>query len=306
MEVAARIWARRRRIARSRDRRSLGANREFQRLETHGAKGHAVADFPRGEFERLLANPQRLLAAGVHRPLKLAHRSVVVQAELPLNSGAVRVAYKRVRAKNWWKALAFFLGRNPAMDAWFLGHALLLRGIATARPLVVCETKRSGFRRDSYLATEWIDGAINLHLYCWKLARSARDERRRRTRQAAAALGALVGRIHAWHVSHPDLKGCNLLMVERAEAVESYLIDLDGVRLRRWLDGGTRARNLGRLATTLEAHPWITHADRLRFLRAYLREAALPEADWKAIWRSAAAASRAITRRLARRGRQVV
>lgn len=305
-EIAARIWRRRRRIARSRDRRSLGANREFYRLEAPAAKGHAVADFPRAEFARLLESPDRLLAAGVHRPLKLAHRSVVVQVELPLAAGAVRVAFKRVRAKNWWKALAFFLGRSPALDAWRLGHALLLRGIATARPLAVCETKQFGLGRDGYLATEWIDDAINLHLYGWKLARCGADERRRRTRQAAAALGALLGRMHAWHISHPDLKGCNLLMVERPEKVEAFLIDLDGVRLSRWLGRGTRARNLGRLATSIEAHPWITRTDRLRFLRSYLREAALPGADWKPLWRAAAAASRAITRRLARRGRQVV
>ena len=305
-EIAARIWARRRRIARSRDRRALGDNREFYRLAGLAAQGHAVTDFPYAEFKRLLAEPERLLADGVHRPLKLAHRSVVVQAELSLASGAVRVAYKRVRAKNWWKALAFFLRRSPALDAWRLGHALLLRGIATARPLVVCETKGFGLGRDSYLATQWIEDAINLHLYCWKLARSPADERRRRTRQAATALGGLLGRMHAWHISHPDLKGCNLLVAERPEAVEAFLIDLDGVRLSRGFGGGVRARNLGRLATSLEAHPWVTHGDRLRFLRAYLREAALPAGDWKRIWRAAAAASRAITRRLTRRGRQVV
>lgn len=305
-EIAARVWARRRRIARSRDRRSLGDNREFYRLATAAAFGHAVADFPRDEFERLLAAPDRPLAEGVHRPLKLAHRSVVVQAELPLASGQVRVAYKRVRAKNWWKALAFFLRRSPALDAWQLGHALLLRGIATARPLMVCERTRFGQGRDSYLATQWIDGAINLHLYGWKLARAPADERRRRTRQTAAALGRLLGRMHAWQISHRDLKGCNLLVAERPEAVEAYLIDLDGVRLAGGLASVVRARNLGRLATSLEAHPWVTHGDRLRFLRAYLREAQLPAGDWKALWRASAAASRAITRRLARRGRAVV
>ena len=305
-QIAARIWARRRRVARSRDRRSLGDNREFYRLDAPHAKGHAAADFPRSEFARLLADPRRPLVLGVHRPLKLAHRSVVVQAELALASGVVRVAYKRVRAKNWWKALAFFLGRSPAMDAWRLGHALWQRGVATARPLVVCETKRFGLAGDSYLATQWIDGAINLHLYGWRLARSTPNERRLRTRQTAAALGALLGRMHAWHVSHPDLKGCNLLAVERPDSVEAILVDLDGVRLSPWFGEATRARNLGRLATSLEAHPWVTHADRLRFLRTYMREAGLSAGDWKRLWRAAAAASRSITRRLSRRGRQVV
>jgi tRNA A-37 threonylcarbamoyl transferase component Bud32 len=306
-ELAERIWKRRRRVARGRDRRSLRNNRDFYRIVRPAAAGHAVADFPRDEFERLLASPDHPLRAGAHRPLKLAHRSVVVQTDLPLAEGSVRVAYKRVRAKNWWKALAFFLGRSPAMDAWYLGHALLLRGVATARPLMVCETRKRGLRGDSYLATQWIDGAINLHLYGWKLARSTAAERRVRTRQAAVALGRLLGRMHAWNISHPDLKGCNLLIAEQAAGLEVFLIDLDGVRLARRLRPSTRARNLGRLATSIEAHPWVTRTDRLRFLRAYLQEASPSQAcDWKRLWRAAGAAGRAITRRLKRRGRQVV
>ena len=307
LELVERIAKRRRRVARGRDRRSLRTNRDFYRIARRNSSGHAVADFPRDEFERLLADPDRPLQAGAHRPLKLAHRSVVVQTELPLGQGGVRVAYKRVRAKNWWKTLAFFLGRSPAMEAWYLGHALLLRGIATARPLALCESRKRGLRGDSYLATQWIDGAINLHLYGWKLARSTAAERRRRTRQAAVELGRLIGRMHAWHISHPDLKGCNLLIAERAGGLEAFLIDLDGVRLVRRLWPGARARNLGRLATSLEAHPWVTRTDRLRFLRAYLREAAPSRnCDWKGLWRAAGAASRAIIKRLKRRGRQVV
>jgi hypothetical protein len=113
--------------------------------------------------------------------------------------------------------------------------------------------------------------------------------------------------MHAWHISHPDLKGCNLLIAERAGGLEAFLIDLDGVRLVRRLWPGARARNLGRLATSLEAHPWVTRTDRLRFLRAYLREAAPSRnCDWKGLWRAAGAASRAIIKRLKRRGRQVV
>jgi tRNA A-37 threonylcarbamoyl transferase component Bud32 len=306
-ELMERIGRRRRRVARGRDRRSLRVNRDFYRIAAPAASGHAVADFPRHEFERLLADPNRPLQAGALRPLKLAHRSVVVQTELRLAEGSVRVAYKRVRAKNWRKALAFFLGRSPAMDAWYLGQALLLRGLPTARPLVVCETRKFGLRGDSYLATQWIDGAINLHLFGWKLARLPAAERRLRTRQAAVVLGRLVGRMHAWQISHPDLKGCNLLLAQRAEGLEAFLIDLDGVRLARRLWPWTRARNLGRLATSIEAHPWVTRTDRLRFLRAYLREA-FPSrpCDWKRLWRSAGAASLAMTRRLKRRGRPVV
>ena len=112
--------------------------------------------------------------------------------------------------------------------------------------------------------------------------------------------------MHAWHIAHRDLKGCNLMLVEREADVEAYLIDLDGVRVGRSLSFATQARNLARLATSIEAHPWATRGDRLRFLRAYLREMSPGKSAWKPLWRATAAKSRAITRSLTRRRRPVV
>lgn len=294
------------RIARSRDKRSMRTNRDFFALSAGGMAGHAVTDLPGDELKRILADPDRLLRRNRHRAVKLSHRSLVVEAELPLAGVPTRVAYKRIRVKNWWKALAAVVRRSRAVEAWFQGHALLQRGISTARPVAVCEPRHGALRWDSYLATQWIEGAENLHLYAWRLAARPAGERRRRTRQAAEALGRLVGRMHAWQTGHRDLKGCNLVVVERTDHVEAYLIDLDGVSVTRRLGNGMRVRNLARLATSLEAHPWISRTDRLRFLRAYLRALSGKESEWKGLWRRVATGSRSVIRRLRRRGRQVV
>jgi tRNA A-37 threonylcarbamoyl transferase component Bud32 len=311
--IARRIGRMARRTARSRDKRSLRDNRDFLPLRTSSAAGHAVADVPRDELRRWLADPACLLRQNAHRPIKLTHRSVVVEAEFPLSAGPTRVAFKRGRAKNWWKSLLFLFRRSRAMAGWQRGHSLLLRGIATARPLAVCETKRFGLRADSYLVSEWIDGAINLHLYGWQLTEYSAEQRRRRVRQCTVALGRLLGRMHAWHVSHCDLKGCNLVVVERDDRIDAYLVDVDTVRIARRLSAAERARNLARLATSLVAHPWVTRTDRLRFVRAYLAElrsmgADPPPAftDWKVVWRSISACTHAITRRITRRGLPVV
>jgi tRNA A-37 threonylcarbamoyl transferase component Bud32 len=311
--IARRIGRQARRTARRRDQRSLRENRDFIAMRTPLASGHAVADVPRDELRRLLADPERLLRQNAHRPIKLTHRSVVVEAHFPLAAGPTRVAFKRVRAKNWWKSLLFLFRRSRAMAAWQRGHSLLLRGIATARPLAVCERRRFGGRADSYLVSEWIEGAINLHLYGWQLAAYSSGERRRRVRQCAAALGRLLGRMHAWHVSHCDLKGCNLVVVERQNEIDAYLVDVDTVRIARRLSPAERARNLARLATSLAAHPWVTRTDRLRFVRAYLGAlrslgADQPQnfSDWKTVWQSIAAGTLVITRRITRRGRPVV
>jgi tRNA A-37 threonylcarbamoyl transferase component Bud32 len=187
------------------------------------------------------------------------------------------------------------------MHGWFLGHALLQRGIPTARPLAAWEPKGSLWRRDAYLATDWIAGAQNLHLYLWDLATRDPAERARRLRQCAESLGATLGRMHGWHVGHRDLKGCNLVVVEHAERVETLLIDLDGVYLSRQLRPARRARDLARLAASLEAHPWIGRTDRLRFLRAYLAESSTRPRHWKPLWRDITTRSLPILARLRHR-----
>ncbi|OYV86587.1 MAG: hypothetical protein B7Z73_11505, partial [Planctomycetia bacterium 21-64-5] len=309
--IAASIPHRRRRVARSRDRRALKTNRDFYDCRNGRSRAWAVSDFAREQLTRLLEEPGQLLTGNLHRVFKLSHRSVVVQAELPLATAEASVAYKRVRPRNWWKTLLHYFRRNPALEAWHYGHALLLRGIATARPLAVVERPRWGLPAEGYLATQWIEGANNLHVYAWQLTRRSEAERRGRTRQVAESLGRLLGRMHAWHVSHRDLKGCNILLVERDDSVECYLIDADSVRLPRRLSPFFRAFNLARLATSLEAHSWVTRADRLRFLRAYLgelhrRDPGAWPADWKRAWRAVAKATRRIIGRLKRGDREIV
>jgi serine/threonine protein kinase len=310
-EIARRIPIRRRRIARGRDGRAGRANRDFYRLRVGRATAWAVCDVPRAALRSLAAAPERLLLGNMGRPYKLAHRSVVVRAEMDSGGAAAAVAYKRVRAKNWWKAILFLFCPSPAWQAWRHGHSLLLRGIATARPLAVIERRWWGLRGESYLATEWIEGAVNLHVYAWRLADRPHAERRRRSRQVAESLGRLLGRLHAWQLSHRDLKACNLLVRERPDGVDCSMIDADSVRVWRRVPDWFKALNLARLATSQMAHPWVSRADRLRFLRAYLAESAQlggdwRPADWKQVWRRVARATERTTRRLTRGGRKLV
>lgn len=310
-KIAEAIPAGRRRVARRRDKRSLRSNRDFYRGRHARCMGLAVRDFSTADFAELLADPRRMLNLNLHRPYKLSHRSLVVRAEIPVSGQSVEVAYKRVRPRNWWKTLLHYFRRNPAMEAWRFGHALLERGIATARPLAVIERPRFGLPAEGYLATLWIEGANNLHVYAWQLLTRPEAERRRRVRQVAESLGRLLGRMHSWHVSHRDLKGCNVLVVEHESAVDCYLIDADSVHIPRCLSPFFRSFNLARLATSIEAYDWISRADRLRFLRAYLSELhrrdpqAWP-ANWQQAWRAVAKATRSIIGRLRRGGREIL
>ncbi len=277
-----------RRIVRRRDKRAWTDNRDFYRLNVVDGTAHAVRELPRTMVEQLLKSPEKFWQANVDRPVKLSHGSLVVEAELPLVDRSLPVAVKRLRPKTWWKALSLYLRRGRAPEAWYRGHALLARGIPTARPLVVYEPRSGRLQRDGYLLTEWLVGAQDVHLYGWELARRGADERRRRTRQSAEALGRTVGRLHDQGFAHRDLKGNNLLLRERRDGVEPFLIDLDGLRQMPRVSFRAACRNLTRLAVSIEMHPWISRTDRLRFLRAYLRQRLDDRATWKTWWRAVA------------------
>ena len=304
LELGAREHARH--FHRRRDRRAMETNQDFTRTRGRQATLHAVHDLPEGVSQALLRQPDRLLWRHLDRPVKLDHASLMVRAELPLANGPVEVAYKRWRPRSWRKALWSRFRGSRALRGWYLGQALRARGIATARPLVVREPRRGGFRRESYLATEWIDGAENLHLWGWQLAERPAAQRLRLAARCAESLGRLVGRMHSRHVSHGDLKGSNLLIAERDDELRTWLIDVDGVRIHRRLSPRRREADLARLATSLEAHPWVSSAIRYRFLRAYAAESPPATIRCKSLWRGVARRAARLIAKKRRQGKAVL
>ena len=294
------------RVARRRDKRALRTNRDYVALRNRHGVAHGVADLGRAELGRLVEDPEALLERNLDRPVKLSHSKLIVEAELPLDGGSVHVAFARYRYRNWWKALLGRFRRGRALRAWQRAHALLTREIATARPIAVCRVRRRWSVWESYLATEWIDGAENLHLYGWRLAALSSTDRLRRAASCAESLGRLIGRMHAWQISHGDLKAGNLLVVEQDGKPQTYLIDAADVRIARRLTWRDRVRDLARLATSLQAHPWITRTILCRFLRAYVRQLPAGLVAWKPLWREVARRSRRMVRRKRRRGEQIL
>ncbi len=279
---------------------------------------HAVSDLPRAELDKLLDCPDALLWSNLDRPVKLGHSSVMVRATLQLDDGPQTVSYKRFRAKNRWKAFLNLFRGSRAMRCWRLGHALLSRGIATPRPIMVCEPGRFNAaqrwqERAAYLATQWVDGAENLHLWAWALSERPPHARMKLAAECARSLGRLVGRMHARQISHGDMKGSNVLVIDRRttdkaempktpEMLNTLLIDLDGVRIHKRLLRKRRIADLMRLATSVAGHPWVNNSLRRRFLAAYAAEFPRGAVCWKTLWREVARKSGKLIAKKRKRG----
>ena len=112
--------------------------------------------------------------------------------------------------------------------------------------------------------------------------------------------------MHAWHVAHGDLKAANLLIVDGEERPQVYVIDAEDIRITRRLSSAQRVRDLSRLATSLQAHPWVTPTILRRFLRAYVRQLPPNTVDWKQLWRDVSRRSRRTIRRKRRQRQDVL
>ncbi|MHC4406098.1 MAG: lipopolysaccharide kinase InaA family protein [Planctomycetota bacterium] len=294
------------RVARRRDKRALRNNRDFLAVRRGRHEAHGVSDLPPEEMGLLVDDPAGPLRRNRHRAVKLGRSKQIVTAELPLTSGVAQVAYKQYRPRFRWKAFFGRFRRSRAIRGWLSGHALLARGIATPRPVAVCDVGRRWSWKESYLATEWVEGAEDLHHYGWRLAGLPHGSRLRRAARCADTLGRLIGRMHAWQITHGDLKAANLLLVEQEAGIEPYLIDVDGIHVARRLAFRHRVADLARLATSMEAHPWVSSTVLLRFFRAYVGQLPPDAADWKRLWRAVGRRSGRMIARKRRRGESVL
>jgi hypothetical protein len=194
---------------------------------------------------------------------------------------------KRFRLKKRFAALRNLFRRSPALRSWINGHALLDRGLPTARPLAVLHRRKNGLPREGYVLFEVVEDAVTLPDAVPRFDR----------RELAGRLGRLLRTMHDRQVSHADLKAPNILVTPAGDPV---LIDLVGVTTGRTVAEPQRVRELTRLAASFATSPVVTHGDRLRLLKAYL---GVKRGDWKSWWVRVAAGVRAKVRRNANLGR---
>lgn len=261
---------------------------------------------PESLLRTIAADPGGMIQAAACRPVKIGDESLIVQSELTVGDRSMAVAVKQYRPRTLWKALAAIFRPAKAIANWRKAEFLLARDIATPRPLLGCRPRGWATSGTSFLVTQWIDGAENLHLFGWRIAGRPLAARLRVAARCAEALGRLLGRMHAAGAAHRDLKAANLLVVEEACKVIVYLVDLDGLQPGKRVGFKRQARDLARLAAGLVAHPWVTRSIRRRFLRAYLQELPQESIDWKPLWRAIAVETATYVRRKTKRGERVL
>ena len=157
---------------------------------------------------------------------------------------------------DWWRA-------SRAVRAGAGRARLTPCGVDSPALLAIAERRRAGVVLESWELSEFRAGWQPLPVALAERA-SAPGSRR----ALLAALGELVGGLHAAGVDHPDLKPSNLLVARDGRLA---LLDLDALIPPRRLTWRRRVRALGQLeAYARDLAPGLSRTDRLRVLRAYL------------------------------------
>lgn len=132
-------------------------------------------------------------------------------------------------------AIKNFFRTARAARTWKVSWELISLGLRVPAPLFCIVERRFRLLGDSYLATEFIVGGVDLLKY-WRA--NGVEQRKAVLRKCAEMIGAM----HAARWCHGDLKWQNILVVESGGQLETVLVDVDAAR-RHCLTGRRHATN---------------------------------------------------------------
>lgn len=295
------LWAKR-------DRRTRRDGKYFATMHLPGGwRGHAfleakhaIEGAPSTERRFAAEDWQRWLGTlisdeALHKPaglIKRSHSAHVSRRALPDELGNIEVIVKRSLPRTTGRRIRNLFRASRDLRAWKRGYALLNRDLPTARPLAVMERRVLGLRLDSIIVAEVIRDSVDLETLCVRvMSTMPRTEQRRLKDALVRQLVRLIKQMHERGFSHRDFKAPNVLITgvkDGPDCIRPWLIDLDGLRLRRSVSSKSRLRVLMRLGVSLEHCASVTRTDRLRFLKACLRGPGRSDAAWKEVWRDLA------------------
>ena len=258
-----------------RDRRTRRPSKYFRRIAVRGWRGWATADWADAAADLLARRPDDAIPFTADTTLKEGRTSTVWRVRLEDGRTLVVKRHNRAAERTVVRSL---LGTSRSLAAFRKGHALLVRGIATARPAAAVDRSarvalegRRGGATDTLLATEPVTDAAPLSE--WLRAGPPPAARRHVTWQ----LARMIRRMHEAGLAHRDLKAPNILITPaRGPDPRPVLVDLDGLTMMRRVPARRRVQNLMRLSVSLDEWGVARRTDRLRFLRIYLGQRGCP------------------------------
>lgn len=249
----------------------MQANPDYLRLRLGDCSLWISRDAYDAAAIEVLADPDRLFSLPGAEIVKDQKKIKVARISGSVVGKTANVYLKRYNAFSWRYRLFSILRSSAAWRAWRGAAILIENGFRTGRPVAAVECRSWGMLTKSFYISEEIPMGETIDDY-WRreLAAWGRHEGFFRRRKFLRDLALLFRSLHQAKVYHNDLKDANILFSAcKNGAQESFhLLDLEGVRLYRYLSNGRRIKNLVQLNRTMGK--LLQRTQKLYWLRAYL------------------------------------
>jgi tRNA A-37 threonylcarbamoyl transferase component Bud32 len=190
--------------------------------------------------------------------IKRSRSGDVLAGEVVLGDTAVPIIIKRPRRRYWYR---YFneIGRGArARRAWIKAWKMIARNVPAAWPLLMMERRKLGYVVDTFVVFERVLGPTLAKADLDAIPAGRRDMLFRR-------VGRILRRIESLGFSHFDAKASNWIVMPDEKRCETpVLIDIDGIRQRRWV-----ALGIQRLLKSLRGHGQYTPEDSLALCQGY-------------------------------------
>lgn len=196
-----------------------------------------------------------------------------------------------------WDLLKHLFRTSRAKRAFRAGLMLCQNGLHTPEIVALAEKRWGPFGLRNILITKGLGNTQPLARILCGQEKDLSAVQSRQRRQQIRALGKTIGRMHAAGIFHGDLRGNNILVRRESDDWRFYLIDNERTRKFQTIPFSLRIKNLVQLNMLRRT---ISDTDRMRFLKAYCREAGLEREKAKKM--SAAVGAKTV-QRLAKRTR---
>jgi tRNA A-37 threonylcarbamoyl transferase component Bud32 len=190
--------------------------------------------------------------------LKRSKSGDVLAGEMVVGGRPISVVVKRPRRRYWYRYINEIGRGGRARRAWYKAWNLIARDLPTAWPLMVMEKRIMGYVTDSVFVCQRVPGPTLASANLDEMSGEKRERLFRRT-------GRILRRIEQYDFSHFDAKASNWIVEEDPLLGPTpVLIDVDGVRRRKWTALGIR-----RLLRAMREHPQYAPTDSLALCRGY-------------------------------------
>jgi len=275
--VLKKIYKIKKRFWYSRTRKCLKTNNVFKATTHAGYTVNMRNEWDAGTLAALIDKHELSLNRWPDMTVKSSAKTGITR--IPVSFKDIRsVCIKEYRYPSVWKRFFFSFRSSPARRAWIAAHGLTAANFRTPKPLALCEEKRTGILKKSFIIMEDISACLPCNTYVSEKFRNDSDKAiAGQKRRFVSCLAISLKRLHDSGTYHHDLKANNIMIMELQDTWDFFYLDLDRVSFHKTITAKKKVKNLSQLNASIPHS--ITYTDRLRFYQAYSGNRYFTKAD---------------------------